>query len=810
VNAGQAFAVATAPLRATPDFVVLGVKRAGTTTLYRYLVQHPQVRPLRMFKGTHYFDVRHDKPWWWYRSCFPVRRRGTLTGEASPYYLFHPLAPERIADALPAARFIVVLREPVDRAYSQWLFEVRSGHEDLDFRSAVMREPERVAGEVERMRADRGYESAELRHHAYLARSRYAEQLRRLYSLVSPERVLVLQTERMSADPGAEMARVGLPRAAAVGTVTAPARRGPAVRTAVRRAAGRGDAAAGGRRAAAHDVAGGRRVVAAMAVADDREVTGGRDEVARMARGSALSLVLSVAAQGCTVGVTVLLARLTGAADVGRYAQAQAVLALLQLFALGGLRAGLTRFVAMQRAERDASAVHGTVRAGVALSGCAACALGALLFVLAPQIAVGAFHDPGFVTPLCVVAGILPLATLSDAALAATQGFRRMRAYAVVQLLIEPVLRIALTAAALLAGGGTSGALVALLLSNAVATLLAFRSLSRLLGPAPRRVTYALRPLLSFSAVSWTASMATTGLIWADTVMLGILTRDTDVGVYNVATRLVTLAAFVMVPVNQAVGPRLAHLSHVDDRDELRRVYAVATGWIVRLSLPAFIVLIVFPRDLLALFGHAFVAGAAVTVVLAAGKFVDAATGPCAVLLNMSGRPRYNMLANLAALVLNVVLNLVLIPPFGIVGAATAWAVSLVLVNAVRVWYVRRILGTLPFDTGTRRGLVAAAGALAVVLAPAHDVLRLAAGVAVYVGLVLALGLTADDRATLTGVLRTRPDASRRLPGLRSARRRVRRTDQSLSGRRPASRGTHEVHRVTTAGPRSRPGSDRR
>jgi hypothetical protein len=169
-----------------------------------------------MFKGSHYFDVRHDKPWWWYRSCFPVRRRGTLTGEASPYYLFHPLAPERIADALPAARFIVVLREPVDRAYSQWLFEARSGHEDLDFRSAVMREPERVAGEVERMRADRGYESAELRHHAYLARSRYAEQLRRLYSLVSPERVLVLQTERMSADPGAEMARawdfLGLPR----------------------------------------------------------------------------------------------------------------------------------------------------------------------------------------------------------------------------------------------------------------------------------------------------------------------------------------------------------------------------------------------------------------------------------------------------------------------------------------------------------------------------------------------------------------------------------------------------------------------
>src|SRR3954452_2312836 len=360
-----------------------------------------------------------------------------------------------------------------------------------------------------------------------------------------------------------------------------------------------------------------------------------------MARGSALSLALSVCAQTCAVGVTLILARQLGAADLGRYAQAQALLALLGLLALGGLRAGLTRFVATQRVDGDVAAVHGTVRVGLLMSGVASAVLGAVLFLLAEPLAVSVFHDDGLVTPLRMVAVTLPFATIADAALAATQGFRRMRAYAVIQLLIEPCLRIALTAAAIAAGFGVFGALVALFVSNAVAAVLAVGILQRMLTPLKGPARYAVRQLLSFSMVSWSPSLATTGLIWAYTVLLGILTKNTDVGIYNVATRLVILAVFVMTPINQAVGPRIAHLAHEGNLVELRRVYAVATGWIVRLSLPAFVVLVVYPEDLLRLFGPAFVTGATVTVVLAIGKMVDAATGPCAVLLNMSGRPKY-------------------------------------------------------------------------------------------------------------------------------------------------------------------------
>jgi len=215
--AGQRLvAQTTSGVRLLPSFLIIGAKRAGTTSLYEYLVEHPGVVRSRLPKGSHYFDVRFSRGWNWYRSTFPLAiNQRAITGEASPYYLFHPLAPSRIAAALPDVRLIAILRDPVDRAYSQYQFERRGGFEELPLEKALDHEPERLAGEAERMVNEPGYESFAYRHHGYLARGRYAEQLERLYALVPPSRVLLLQSEMLLADPNAVLDRVwrflGLP-----------------------------------------------------------------------------------------------------------------------------------------------------------------------------------------------------------------------------------------------------------------------------------------------------------------------------------------------------------------------------------------------------------------------------------------------------------------------------------------------------------------------------------------------------------------------------------------------------------------------
>jgi hypothetical protein len=192
-----------------PGYLVVGTKRGGSTTLASWISQHPQVAPCRTRKGTHYFDVNHARGWSWYLSAFEQQRGDwRITGEASPYYMFHPLAPARIARELPEAKLVVSLRDPVARAWSHHKYETQKGYETEPFERALDLEPERTAGEHERLAADPSYESFSHRHHTYLARGLYAEQLERLYEHVDPARVLVLASEDLFADPHGQLEQV--------------------------------------------------------------------------------------------------------------------------------------------------------------------------------------------------------------------------------------------------------------------------------------------------------------------------------------------------------------------------------------------------------------------------------------------------------------------------------------------------------------------------------------------------------------------------------------------------------------------------
>ncbi len=192
----------TSPMRMTPDFLIVGAQRSGTTTMFKTLAQHPGIARPFLKKGVHYFDKSYASGPQWYRGNFPVaatsraRRLGAaaLTYESSPYYMFHPLAPTRIAQDLPGVKLVVVLRDPVERAYSGHAHELARGYEAEPFERAVALEPERLAGERERMVAEPGYDSLHWQHHAYLTRGQYHEQLVALEQLVGRERLCVVDS----------------------------------------------------------------------------------------------------------------------------------------------------------------------------------------------------------------------------------------------------------------------------------------------------------------------------------------------------------------------------------------------------------------------------------------------------------------------------------------------------------------------------------------------------------------------------------------------------------------------------------------
>ncbi len=188
--------------RMLPGFLLVGTQRGGTTSLFRALAPHPGVAPPNLHKGVHYFDVNYARGEDWYRGHFPLRHGPRLAFESAGYYMHHPLAPERIAADLPGVKLLVLLREPVERAYSAHKHELARGFEtEASFERALELEPERLAGEAERIRSDPGYLSHSHRHHSYLDRGHYADQIEVLFNLFGRDRVHVAFAEDFFAEP---------------------------------------------------------------------------------------------------------------------------------------------------------------------------------------------------------------------------------------------------------------------------------------------------------------------------------------------------------------------------------------------------------------------------------------------------------------------------------------------------------------------------------------------------------------------------------------------------------------------------------
>ncbi|HLH61715.1 MAG TPA: sulfotransferase domain-containing protein [Ktedonobacteraceae bacterium] len=205
-SAERFYRVATSSVRLMPDFIIIGVARGGTTSLYEYLIDHPNIVGASR-KEIHFFDNQYQKGLKWYRGQFPysmqkyyaehVQKKDFVTGEASPYYIFHPHAARRLKKALPNVKMIVLFRNPIERAFSHYCWEVGWGDEKLSFEEAIEREQERIS--VPEQELAQRY-SFNHQHYSYLARGLYADQLEKWFSLFPREQFLLLKSEDMYKD----------------------------------------------------------------------------------------------------------------------------------------------------------------------------------------------------------------------------------------------------------------------------------------------------------------------------------------------------------------------------------------------------------------------------------------------------------------------------------------------------------------------------------------------------------------------------------------------------------------------------------
>ena len=195
------YRIRTGRLGPLPSFLIIGFGKCGTTELYDRLVEHPSIHP-SLRKEVNYFMHRHQEGVAWYRAHFAVpnrkdTREPCLVGEASPGYVLNPFAPQRMAELVPDVKLIVLLRDPVARAYSHFQHQRRLGMEPLEtFEAALDAEPERLRGERQRVHSDPGYQGFAYYVDSYVNQGIYADYLPMWMNTFPRDQLLVVQSEK--------------------------------------------------------------------------------------------------------------------------------------------------------------------------------------------------------------------------------------------------------------------------------------------------------------------------------------------------------------------------------------------------------------------------------------------------------------------------------------------------------------------------------------------------------------------------------------------------------------------------------------
>ena len=480
-------------------------------------------------------------------------------------------------------------------------------------------------------------------------------------------------------------------------------------------------------------------------------------------RGAATNF-LTLAGQAALLIFQVLGARMFGAAVWGAYAFGVSLLEIGARLGLVGTDKGILIFVAARRSTGDLAGADRALATGIRLAVALGCVI-ATGFALAAGAVGRSYHNPNFGLALLILAPAVPMVTLTTVLLAATMARKNLRYNLLVKGVTEPVLRVGLVVVAGLAASGITGLSFVHLLAATGTLSVAVWSFSRLF-PLRKMAWAALRLPFDGGMVSYAVPLAVSELVngflaQTSILLLGKYRPAEEVGIYGASLVLAAAVSFVRGAFDTVLAPIAAEAWVNHDHPRLASNLRSQSCMVLLFAIPLSSLFIVGGKVLLGLHGAAFVAGTTTLLLLATGHVVNASCGLAGWVLMAGGRSRTMLVNNLLALAANVGLCLVLIPRFGMEGAALAALCALVVLQAVQSFEAHLLARAHPFSRAFLR-----LAALGVVIMVAEWLLvnhlpgppiAIAAGV-IFVGALAFWGLawavsTPEHRDMLRGLL---------------------------------------------------------
>lgn len=487
-----------------------------------------------------------------------------------------------------------------------------------------------------------------------------------------------------------------------------------------------------------------------------------QEDLAKVGAGAGITALGEIIFNLLRYGASLIITRFAGASVFGILSISMALCEIGRILSKAGMDHGLVRFFPLYCIRGDGSRFRGillfTVRTALLLGVLA----GGVLFFLSWWIQRRFYPDiPSLGYALRWLAATVPLSTLLLLFLAGLQGIQNIKARILVEKILQPLSRIVLLLLFFAAGLRLSGVLFAVLIHYALCLFLAALFFKRrapsLKGmEEPKAET---GKILSFCLPLSLEGFLNFLMRSIDILMLGyFLGNASEVGIYTAAAHLTPAVAFPLASLSMMFAPLISEIHGRNEMERLNSLFKTVTGWGISFSLPIFGLFLLFPAFVMGIFGKAFVMGASCLVVLSLGEFINAAVGPVGYFLMMTGKPKVNLINSIFMCGLNAGLNILLIPRYGLMGAAGATGSSIALINLLRLAEVYFFYRILPFRANAVKPFLAFLGAAPVILACKAVGFPAGGGVegalillffGIYFGLLLLLGFQREYKAVL-------------------------------------------------------------
>jgi O-antigen/teichoic acid export membrane protein len=398
----------------------------------------------------------------------------------------------------------------------------------------------------------------------------------------------------------------------------------------------------------------------------------------------------------------ILLARILGPEDFGLFNLGFSLFMVFSIIGMFGMRSGISRFVSIYYANKDQSRLKGTVHFGLQFNLTISLFIASFLFLFADFISNTIFHKPDLESILKSFAFALPFGVLLNTLVAITRGAKEAKYKVYTQEIGMRVIRITTFMILAYFGHHLFGALIAFIIATtSMFFYLLYITQIRItrIFHNPIAKSSVAKPILSFS---WPLTLSSFVLIFmtqTDQIVLGLYQDADDIGIYQAAHGVAYLIGFILPAFGFLFFPIISELYSKKDFNGISKIYTSITKWIFMINFPLFLVIILFPGFfILLLYGDEYSEGRIALVILAIGVIVNTSVGLVGMVLNGIGKTKLTLVSDVSGSLTNIILNFVLIPSYGIIGAAIATSFSLALRNLLAIFFVRKNIEISPYN----------------------------------------------------------------------------------------------------------------